>query len=159
MIKTKCISIALKVLNSTLRIPRGGRQDVMLQFTIPFINQNIVRQGTPSTVQVTLFISLGVHGGSIACDDFNKKACDYNVSAYEKHETYRYETDDWKVIHSIPIYNKDNGVYEVNDKHITLRLETGFTESPGSKIFEYLTLPDIQVSQYSKFGLIDFDAF
>lgn len=161
MIKTKCISIALKVLNSTLRIPRGGRQDVMLQFTIPFINQNIVRQGTgtPSTVQDPLYISLGVHGGSIACDDFNKKACDYKVSAYKNHETYRYETDDWKVIHSIPIYNKDNGVYEVNDKHITLRLETGFIESPGSKIFEYLTLPDIQVSQYSKFGLIDFDAF
>nr|XP_034320108.1 uncharacterized protein LOC117687527 isoform X18 [Crassostrea gigas] len=135
----------IKVLNSTLRIPRGGRQDVMLQFTIPFINQNIVRQGTSRIVQNPLYISLGVHGGSLACDDLNKKACDYTVSAFTKHETYRYETDDWKVIHSIPIYNKDNGVYEVNDKHITLRLETGFTESPGSKIFQYLTLPDIQV--------------
>lgn len=95
----------------------------MLQFTIPFINQNIVRQGTSQPVQNPLYISLGVHGGSIACDDLNKKACDYTVPAYEKHETIRYEIDDWKVIHSIPIYNKDNGVYEVNDKHITLRLE------------------------------------
>lgn len=146
-------------MNSTLRIPRGGRQDVMLQFTIPFINQNIVRQGTSRIVQNPLYISLGVHGGSLACEDLNKKACDYTVSAFTKHETYRYETDDWKVIHSIPIYNKDNGVYEVNDKHITLRLETGFTESPGSKIFQNLTLPDIQVSQYSKFGLIEFDVF
>lgn len=85
-IKTKCISIALKVLNSTLRIPRGGRQDVMLQFTIPFINQNIVRQGTSRIVQNPLYISLGVHGGSLACDDLNKKACDYTVSAFTKHD-------------------------------------------------------------------------
>lgn len=117
----------------------------MLQFTIPFINQNIVRQGATSTVQNPLYISLGVHGGSLTCDDKHKKACDYTVYAYEKQETYKYETDNWKVIHSIPIYNKDNGVYKINDKHITLRLETGFTESPGSKIFQYLSLPDIQV--------------
>lgn len=90
-------------MNSTLRIPRGGRQDVMLQFTIPFINQNIVRQGTSISVQNPLYISLGVHGGNVTCDDLNKKACDYTVSAYGKNETYRYETDDWKVIHSIPI--------------------------------------------------------
>lgn len=81
------------------------------------------------------YISLGVYGGFIVCDDFNKKVCDYIVFVYEKYEIIRYEIDDWKVIYSILIYNKDNGVYEVNDKYIIFCFEIGFIESFGSKIF------------------------
>lgn len=119
----------------------------MLQFTIPFINRNAVQQVSADSFlneQPPLFVNLGVHGGSDKCTDIGRNKCDYEVNAYKIHEANRYATEDWKGIHRIPVYNKDDGVYEIN-KHITLRLQTGITDGHGSKIFEHLILPDIQV--------------
>lgn len=62
-----------------------------------------------------------------------------------KHEAEKYASDEWKMIHNITVYNTDNGEYDI-DKHIILRFETGETQGTGSKIFEHLILPDIQVN-------------
>lgn len=141
-----CIS---KVLDTTLRISRGGHQDVKLQFTIPFVNQHKVRKlnrtGMLYNDQSMLYINLGVHNGSVECSDLGRKMCDYKVMAYKRQESDKYNTDDWKVIHNIRVYNKDDGDFAIIDKHITLRFETGRTDGVGSKIFENLVLPDIQV--------------
>lgn len=81
----------------------------------------------------------------MACDDPNEINCDTKVLAYKKQDTDMYATDEWKTIHSIRVYNKDDGDFTLIDKHITLRLKTGATNGVGSKIFENLILPDIQV--------------
>lgn len=137
-------------MTSTLRIGRGKHEDVKLQFTIPFISQHGIlnRSGIFKEKQPELYISLSVRGGSADCNDPNNKHCDTNVSAFKKQEAYRYDTDEWKKIHSIRVYNKDDGDFTLIDKHITLRLETGATNGVGSKIFENLALPDIQVFHY-----------
>lgn len=118
-----------------------------IQFTIPFVSQHgIINIGGKLTEQQpSLFISLGVHGGSVDCDDPNKRNCDTEVSAFKKQDTDRYATDEWKNVHSIRVYNKDDGDFTLIDQHITLRLETGATNGVGSKIFENIILPDIQV--------------
>lgn len=138
-----------KVLTPTLRIPRGGREDVKIQFTIPFVNiHGIIRTFSGIILQddqPQLFINMGVHGSSAFCNDRNKNLCDKKVYAYKREESHKYNTDDWKIIHNITVYNKDDGDFTLIDKHITLRLETGSTEGTGSKIFEKIILPDIQV--------------
>lgn len=88
---------------------------------------------------------MGFHGGSVSCDDLNKKNCDTKVFAFKKQETNKYATDEWKSIYNVRVYNKDDGDFTIIDKHITLRFKTGVTYGNGSKIFENLILPDIQV--------------
>lgn len=132
-----------KVLTPTLTIARGGHGQVKIQFTIPFVNRQLVYLN--AEYQDELKISIGVHGGSVACDDLNKNFCEKKVYAYKKRESDKYNTDDWKVIHNIAVYNKDDVKYNLIDKHITLRLETGGTSGSGSKIFDRIILPDIQV--------------
>lgn len=141
------INVYFKVLDSILKIQRGGHKDVKIQFTIPFVSQHGVTNITGKLIeqQPSLFISLGVHGGSVECDDPNKRNCDTEVSAFKKQETDRYATDEWKSILSIRVHNKDDGDFTLIDKHITLRLKTGATNGIGSKIFEKIILPDIQV--------------
>lgn len=141
------INVYFKVLDSILKIQRGGHKDVKIQFTIPFVSQHGVINITGKLIeqQPSLFISLGVHGGSVECDDPNKRNCDTEVSAFKKQETDRYATDEWKSILSIRVHNKDDGDFTLIDKHITLRLKTGATNGIGSKIFENIILPDIQV--------------
>lgn len=135
-----------KVLTPTLRIARGGRADVNIQFTIPFVNQHGILR-LPSGVvhaQPPLLINMAVHGDSVDCNDPNKNLCEKKVYAYKREDSDKYNTDDWKGVHSIKVYNKDDGDYTI-DKHITLRLETGGTSGTGSKIFDNIILPDIQV--------------
>lgn len=138
-------------MDTTLRISRGGHQDVKLQFTIPFVNEHAVTKLPTDKLfedQPPLYINLGVHDGSVECNDLGRKMCDYKVLAYTRQESDMYNTDDWKVIHNIRVYNKDDGDLAPIDKHITLRFETGATggtSGVGSKIFENLILPDIQV--------------
>lgn len=96
-------------------------------------------------MQSSLIISLGVHNESRNCNDPNKENCDIKVSAYKKQEAKKYDTDEWKTVHSFKFYNKDDGDFTPIDKHITLRLETGRTKGTGSKLFDNLILPDIQV--------------
>lgn len=69
------INVYFKVLDSILKIQRGGHKDVKIQFTIPFVSQHGVINITGKLIeqQPSLFISLGVHGGSVECDDPNKK--------------------------------------------------------------------------------------
>ena len=140
----KCPSF-LQVLTSTLHIPRGGNGEVEFQFTIPFVSRHNIIPGQNIEDQTSLYINMGVHGGSVECDDPNKKLCDVSVNAYKIDESDKYDTDDWKVKHKIKVYNRDDGDFTLIDKHLTLRFETGTTDGVGSKIFEDLTLPDIQV--------------
>lgn len=136
----------IKVLNTILKIPRGGHKDVELQFTIPFVSAHlIIGTGKGIEMQSSLLISLGVHNESGNCNDPNRKNCDIKVSAFKKQEANKYATDEWKTVHSFTFYNKDDGDFTPIDKHITLRLETGGTTGTGSKLFENLILPDIQV--------------
>lgn len=88
---------------------------------------------------------MGVHGGSVECDDRDKKLCDVTVNAYKIDESDKYDTEDWKAKHKVKVYNRDDGDFTIIDKHITLRFETGATDGVGSKIFQGITLPDIQV--------------
>uniref|UniRef100_A0A8W8NV44 VWFD domain-containing protein n=1 Tax=Magallana gigas TaxID=29159 RepID=A0A8W8NV44_MAGGI len=138
----------IKVLTPTLRIVRGRSADVNIQFTIPFVNQHgIVRLPLGAILfedQPPLLINMAVHGDSVDCNDPNKKLCEKKVYAYKREDSDKYNTDDWKGVHSIKVYNKDDGDYTI-DKHITLRLETGGTSGTGSKIFDRIILPDIQV--------------
>lgn len=114
-----------------------------IQFTIPFVNLQIVFPY--SDQQSKLNINMGVHNSSVVgCADPNSNVCEKKVSAYKWQDSYKYNTDDWKIVHNITVYNKDDGGYTI-DKHITLRLETGGTSGNGSKIFHKITLPDIQV--------------
>ena len=138
----KCLPF-LQVLKSTLIIPRGGDGEVEFQFTIPFVNRQYILPGLED--QKALYINMGVHGGSVECDDQNKKLCDVTVNAYKIDESDKYATDDWKAKHKVKVYNRDDGDYTLINKHITLRFETGITDGVGSKIFEGIPLPDIQV--------------
>ncbi|XP_061167273.1 uncharacterized protein LOC133176126 [Saccostrea echinata] len=139
----------IKILTPILRISRGQTAEVKLQFTIPFINQNLIITipGTPpNDEQSKLNIQMAVHNSSSrVCDDPNRKSCDTEVNAYKYKERDKYNTDDWKVVHEIKVQNKHDGDFKLIDKHITLRFETGSTNGPGSKIWEDITLPDIQV--------------
>lgn len=136
------------MLNPTLRIPRGGHQDVQLQFTIPFVNQNGII-GTLN-IQPYLKIRMDIHNSSSNCKDDNKESCETKVYAYKKQDTVKYDTDDWKIIHKVPVYNKDDMDFKDIDQHLTLRLKTGETRGNGSRLFEKLTLPDIQVKYQIK---------
>lgn len=154
--KNHCESLSIliflptKVLNTILKIPRGGHKDVELQFTIPFVSAHlIIGTGKGIEMQSSLLISLGVHNESGNCNDPNRKNCDIKVSAFKKQEANKYATDEWKTVHSFTFYNKDDGDFTPIDKHITLRLETGGTTGTGSKLFENLILPDIQVFHIS----------
>lgn len=119
---------------------------MQLQFTIPFVDQHAVfyNNGNLEDTQSSLSINIGVHNTSTDCKDLNKNACETKVSPYKKHEAEKYNTDDWKIVHNITVYNTDKDGYLI-DKHITLRFETGGTQGTGSKIFDNLILPDIQV--------------
>lgn len=136
-----------QVLTPTITIPRGGKSDVQLQFTIPFVDQHAVfddDNGNLDHIQSPLSINIGVHNTTGDCEDLNQNACDTEVFPYMKHEADKYNTDDWKIVHNITVRNTDNGGYSI-DKHLTLRLETGVPQGNGSRIFEKLNLPDIQV--------------
>ena len=128
---------------STLQIPRGGDGEVEFQFTIPFVNRHTISGGR--VFQTPLYINMAVHGGSVDCDDPDKIMCHVTVNAYKIDESYKYDTDDWKAKHKVKVYNRDDGDFTLIDKHITLRFETGPTDGVGSKIFEGITLPDVQV--------------
>lgn len=149
----------MQVLTPTLKIPRGGSAEVQFQFTIPFINRNIIVRGSDlKTVhydhQKSLYISMEVHNKSTGCGNENSKSCDIEVTAFKRTETKRYETEEWKVVYKKKIYNRDNGDYAIIDKHITLRFATGKTDGDsGSKVFENLNFPDIKVSKVSNFIL------
>lgn len=88
---------------------------------------------------------MDIHNSSSDCKDDNKETCETKVYAYKKQDTGRYDTDDWRVIHKVRVYNKDDNNFANIDKHITLRLKTGGTRGIGSRLFEKLTLADIQV--------------
>lgn len=114
-----------------------------LQFTIPFVNLHLIWSPTYED-QGQLNINMGVHGGSVGCYDPNSNVCEKKVDAYKWQDSYKYNSDDWKLVHNITVYNKDDGGYTI-DKHITLRLVTGGTTGTGSTIFHKIALPDIQV--------------
>jgi hypothetical protein len=121
---------------------------VQLQFTIPFINENLVLNNIdipPSDLNVNLAV---LNETSISCKDGEGTLCGINVEAYSFNDRGKYSTDDWKKIHTIKVFNRDNGDYTDFDRHITLRLETGGTSKKGSQIFSKITLPDIQVGQW-----------
>lgn len=130
-------------MTSTLHIPRGGHGEVELQFTIPFISRHNIRGHIEG--QTPLHINTAVHGESSDCGDPNKNLCDITVYAYKRNESYKYDTDAWKAKHKFKVYNKDNGDFTLIDKHLTLRFETRTNSVGGSKIFEGLTLSDVQV--------------
>lgn len=137
-----------QVLTPILNIQRGGSEEVHLLFTIPFINRHLIFPSSNTIKnedQPPLYINMGVHGESMECNDPNQKSCDIKVYAYKIEETSKYATDEWKVIHKIKVYNKDDGDFSLNNRHITLRFQTGTVLGNGSKIFEKLILPDIQV--------------
>lgn len=92
---------------------------------------------------------MDIHNSSADCVDDNQNTCKTKVYAYKKQETDKYATADWKIIHKIRVYNKDDNDFTVKDKHITLRLKTGGTIGNGSRLFEKLILPDIQVKYVS----------
>lgn len=92
---------------------------------------------------------MDIHNPSADCVDDNQNTCETKVYAYKKQETDKYSTADWKIIHKIRVYNKDDNDFTVKDKHITLRLKTGGTIGNGSRLFEKLILPDIQVKYVS----------
>lgn len=130
-------------MTSTLHIPRGGHGEVELQFTIPFIStHNILGH---IEFQSPLHINTAVHGESSDCGDPNKNFCDITVYAYKRNESHIYDTDAWKAKHKFKVYNRDNGDFTLIDKHLTLRFETVTTIGGGNKIFEGLTLSDVQV--------------
>lgn len=88
---------------------------------------------------------MDIHNSSLDCKDAYKHTCGFKVGAYKIQETDIYNTDDWKVVHEVPVYNRDDNDFTIKDKHITLRLKTGETSGDGSRLFQELTLPDIQV--------------
>lgn len=94
---------------------------------------------------MALFVSMYITGGPVDCNDLDRKACDVQVKAFNRTESEKYDTDDWKVIHTKKVYNRDDGDFDILDKHITLRFATGVTNGVGSKMFDSLTLQDIQV--------------
>lgn len=92
---------------------------------------------------------MDIHNSSSDCKDDDQNACGFKVGAYKIQDTDKYDTDDWKVIHKVRVYNRDDNDFTVKDKHITLRLKTGGTIGNGSRLFEKLILPDIQVKYVS----------
>lgn len=91
---------------------------------------------------------MDIHNSSSDCKDDDQNECGFKVSAYKIQDTDKYDTDDWKVIHKVRVYNRDDNDFTVKDKHITLRLKSGGTIGDGSRLFEKLTMPDIQVKLF-----------
>lgn len=121
---------------------------MQLQFTIPFVNTHwtiLSESGVVRADQQQLYISMAVYGESIECYDKDINNCETKVDAYKIQDTSKYVTGEWKVIHKIRVYNREDGDFTLTNRHITLRFETGSTSGNGSKIFENLILPDIQV--------------
>lgn len=135
-----------KVLTSTLHIPRGGNGEVEFEFTIPFISRQNIYRG--QNFQQSLYINTAVHGKSGSCDDGNKNLCETEVEAYYRHEFINYDPSTWSSVHKVKIYNRDDGSFTLIDKHITLRFETLTATLGGGKIFDGLTLTDVQVFWY-----------
>ncbi|XP_056007282.1 uncharacterized protein LOC125666050 [Ostrea edulis] len=135
----------IKVLTPQLTIDRGGSGNVQLQFTIPYTTEDLLIPNFDTTVS-DLNVNLAVlNDSSVSCKDGNSKLCGIKVKGYSYNDRSKYSTDDWKQIHTIKIFNRDNGDYTDFDRHITLRLETGGTNGEGSQIFSNILLPDIQV--------------
>ena len=88
---------------------------------------------------------MNVNRKSVSCDDQSQKDCDMEVNAFKKIESEKYNLDDWKNVHTKKVFIKDDGDYAVNYRQLTLKFETGFTHGTGSKIFEKLSLQDVQV--------------
>lgn len=129
-----------------LTIDRGGSGNVQLQFTIPYTTEDLLIPNFDTTVS-DLNVNLAVlNDSSVSCKDGNSKLCGIKVKGYSYNDRSKYSTDDWKQIHTIKIFNRDNGDYTDFDRHITLRLETGGTNGEGSQIFSNILLPDIQAS-------------
>ena len=87
--------------------------------------------------------------------------CGITVRPYMIQDTEKYGTDDWKVIHNVTIYNKQDGDFALIDKHVTLRFKTTSKPSKGSEIFTNITLADIQVNNHkpSVLNIFIFEAF
>lgn len=130
-------------MTSTLHVPRGGKGEVEFQFTIPFISIHNILGDLDD--QESLYINMAVHGGSRECDDLHKNLCEVKVNAYKKQESYKYNTTDWRAIHKVKVYNRDDGDFTLKDTHITLRFEAITATDGGGKIFDGLKLPDTQV--------------
>lgn len=126
-----------------LHIPRGESGEVHLQFTIPFISRNTIFRNRD--IQRQLYISMNINGKSVSCDNQSQKDCDMEVNAFKKIESEKYNLDDWKNVHTKKVFIKDDGDYAVNYRQLTLKFETGSTHGTGSKIFEKLSLQDVQV--------------
>jgi hypothetical protein len=142
---------SFQVLTPELFIKRGGTAEVQLQFTIPFIVQNLVIGQDYDEVS-DLHVNLAVlNESSISCNDKKRKFCGISVKGYRFKDRGNYSTDIWKQNHTITVYNRDNGDYTDFDRHITLRLETSEIGDRiygnGSKIFSNIALPDIQASK------------
>nr|XP_022310403.1 uncharacterized protein LOC111115834 isoform X2 [Crassostrea virginica] len=144
----------IKMITPKLRIPRGGSAEAQFQFTIPFISRHsIIKVGLPPPLQgvkilehqMALFVSMYITGGPVDCNDLDRKACDVQVKAFKRTESEKYDTDDWRVIHTKKVYNRDDGDFDILDKQVTLRFATGVTNGVGSKFFDSITLQDIQV--------------
>ena len=136
-------------MTSTLHIPRGGNGEVEFVFTIPFISRHNIYRG--QNFQKSLYINTAVHGNSGNCDDRNKNLCETEVEAYYKHDSHLYDpstSSAWRNVHKVKIYNRDDGSFTLIDKHITLRFETLTATSGGGRIFDGLTLTDVQVFWY-----------
>lgn len=137
-------------MTSTLRIERGKDGEVQLQFTIPFINQLAIVSinNEKKNIQTPLTITIDTRAGSLGCDESKSNPCGIEIEPYKK-EAEKNTTDDWgKKIHRVKIYNKHDGDFSLIDKHVTLRFKTTTTEGKGSKIFENITLSDIQVNNH-----------
>lgn len=129
-------------MTSTLHIPRGGNGEVEFEFTIPFISRHDIYKD--QHFQKSLYINTAVHGKSGSCDDQFKYLCAAEVEAYYRHKSFLYGTA-WRTVHKVKIYNRDDGSFTLIDKHITLRFETLTGTLGGGKIFDGLTLTDVQV--------------
>ena len=126
-----------------MQIQRGGQGEVLLQFTIPFISRHLISKR--GEIQTPLKISIGTHEGSLGCSN-SQNPCSLEIPAYKIQEKDMYDTEKWKAIHKIPIYNKHDGDYALIDRHVTLRFKTVFGGGNGSEIFNNITLSDIQVN-------------
>ncbi|XP_062617865.1 uncharacterized protein LOC134279469 [Saccostrea cucullata] len=141
----------IKVLTPQLFIDIGGKADILLQLTIPYAAENLVIYGQVLETTDLLVRAYIPQNSSLYCVnssfkyDSTDRRCEIRIKGYSYNERDKYESNIWKQVYKMTIYEQGNAFRNLLERGITLPLKTSETHGEGSKIFSNIHLPDIQV--------------
>ncbi|XP_062620534.1 uncharacterized protein LOC134282100 isoform X2 [Saccostrea cucullata] len=143
----------IKVLTPQLFIDLGGKANIHLQLTIPYADSNFMFNGHYTEANDLSVIAYIPAHSSLYCEnspfqkDFIQRRCKIRIKSYSYKERAKYETNVWKQVYKMTIFEHGNAFSNLSmlERGITLQLKTMTTTGEGSRIFSRIDLQDILV--------------